>query len=116
MLFHGCGTFANLGISVPAQIRQHKAIACRQSLRHRQPEFMAYGKRMQQDYRRALTERPVGDFGVAAFDALGRGALHARRLNHTCDSARAFRNAVSVDPKTERSRLKSRADYEVATV
>ena len=42
-----------------------------------QPEFMIGGKRMQQDDGRAVAERPVDDFGVAALDALGGNALHA---------------------------------------
>ena len=86
VFLHRGRTFADAGIAVPAQIRQHKAIPRGQSFGHRQPEFMIDRKRMQQDHRRAVAERPVDDFGVAALDALGRRCAPCWRLNHKCGS------------------------------
>src|SRR5271166_5405882 len=77
VFLHGGWAFADAGLSVSAQVGQDHAIARGQSLGYGQPEFMVGGKRMQQDYGRSGAERPVDNFGVAAFDALGGNELHA---------------------------------------
>jgi hypothetical protein len=61
---------------VPAQIREDDAIASAQDLGYGKPELMIRGKRMQQDDGRAVAEGPVGNFGVAARDAMGGHGLH----------------------------------------
>jgi len=75
MFLHRGRALSDIGIAVPAQIRQQQAISSRERLRYGKPEFAVCGKRMEKNYRRAVSYDVVHNFRIATLDTLHAGDL-----------------------------------------
>ena len=75
VLLHEGRPFANLRITVPAQIGKNQPVARIERLCHRIPEFVMTRKGMEKNDRRAAPPNFIKDFDVVAAHP-----LHGRRL------------------------------------
>src|SRR5215468_1501424 len=71
LLGHRRRPVANLGFSVAAQVGKDQAMAGREFLGHRHPEFVIRWKGMKQDHIGAIAQNPIGNFSVTASEAMG---------------------------------------------
>src|SRR5260221_6819482 len=88
VFLHQGRAFANLRITVPAQVGKNQLVARIERGRHRRPEFVMTRKRMEKNDRRALPPNFIEDFRIVAAQA-----FHGRRI----------RTQTSVPVETQRA-------------